>query len=123
MISWKRKKNYNGKNKNYSISNKLKKERRSNDEFEIMLSNLTLEEVIGLKLELSTKPVSNRLYGIPIWSSLQNIVQDAAFKYAFSATRTQAEAMRFLGLKEQSFHILRKKFGIDDYFIDKEKEK
>ena len=123
MISWKRKKNYNGKNKNYSISNKLKKERRSNDEFEIMLSSLTLEEVIALKLELSTKPVSGRLYGVPIWNSLQTIVQDAAFKYAFSATRTQAEAMRFLGLKEQSFHILRKKFGIDDYFVDKEEEK
>lgn len=123
MISWKRKKNYNGKNKNYSISNKLKKDRRSNDEFEIMLSNLTLEEVIALKLELSTKPVSGRLYGVPIWNSLQTIVQDAAFKYAFSATRTQAEAMRFLGLKEQSFHVLRKKFGIDDYFVDKEKEK
>tara|TARA_R100000908_G_C3750046_1_gene144687 strand:+ start:94 stop:465 length:372 start_codon:yes stop_codon:yes gene_type:complete len=123
MISWKRKKNYNGKNKNYSISNKLKKERRSNDEFEIMLSSLTLEEVIALKLELSTKPVSGRLYGVPIWNSLQTIVQDAAFKYAFSATRTQAEAMRFLGLKEQSFHVLRKKFGIDDYFVDKEKEK
>jgi hypothetical protein len=123
MISWKRKKNYNGKNKNYSISKKLKKERRSNEEFEIMLSSLTLEEVIALKLELSTKPVSGRLYGIPIWNSLQTIVQDAVFKYAFSATRTQAEAMRFLGLKEQSFHILRKKFGIDDYFVDKEKEK
>lgn len=122
MTSWKRRKNYNGKNKNYSMSNKLKKERRSNDEFEIMLSNLTLEEVVALKLELSTKPVSNRLYGIPIWSSLQNIIQDAVFKYAFSATRTQAEAMRFLGLKEQSFHILRKKFGLDDYFLDKEKE-
>ena len=122
MISWKRKKNYNGKNKKYSMSNKLKKERRSNDEFEIMLSSLTLEEVIALKLELSTKPVSNRMYGFPIWSALNNIVQDAVFKYAFSATRTQAEAMRFLGLKEQSFHILRKKFGIDDYFIDKEEK-
>ena len=88
-----------------------------------MLSSLTLEEVIALKLELSTKPVSGRLYGVPIWNSLQTIVQDAAFKYAFSATRTQAEAMRFLGLKEQSFHVLRKKFGIDDYFVDKEKEK
>ncbi len=123
MISWKRKKNYNGKNKNYSISNKLKKERRSNDEFEIMLGALSLEEVIALKLELSTKPVSGRLYGIPIWNSLQKIVQDAVFKYAFSATRTQAEAMRFLGLKEQSFHKLRKKFGLDDYFVDKEEEK
>tara|TARA_R100000664_G_C2727713_1_gene119166 strand:- start:235 stop:606 length:372 start_codon:yes stop_codon:yes gene_type:complete len=122
MTSWKRRKNYNGKNKNYSMSNKLKKERRSNDEFEIMLSNLTLEEVVALKLELSTKPVSGRLYGIPIWNSIQNIVQDAVFKYAFSATRTQAEAMRFLGLKEQSFHILRKKFGLDDYFVDKKEE-
>tara|TARA_R110000824_G_scaffold100221_1_gene238317 strand:+ start:2349 stop:2720 length:372 start_codon:yes stop_codon:yes gene_type:complete len=123
MTSWKRKKNYNGKNKNYSMSNKLKKERRSNDEFEIMLSSLTLEEVIALKLELSTKPVSNRMYGFPIWNSLHTIVQDAVFKYAFSATRTQAEAMRFLGLKEQSFHIFRKKFGLDDYFVDKEEEK
>lgn len=123
MTSWKRKKNYNGKNKNYSMSNKLKKERRSNDEFEIMLSSLTLEEVIALKLELSTKPVSNRMYGFPIWNSLHTIVQDAVFKYAFSATRTQAEAMRFLGLKEQSFHIFRKKFGLDDYFVDKEEKK
>ena len=123
MTSWKRKKNYNGKNKNYSMSNKLKKERRSNDEFEIMLSSLTLEEVIALKLELSTKPVSNRMYGFPIWNSLHTIVQDAVFKYAFSATRTQAEAMRFLGLKEQSFHIFRKRFGLDDYFVDKEEEK
>tara|TARA_R110000822_G_scaffold23098_17_gene71718 strand:- start:1467 stop:1838 length:372 start_codon:yes stop_codon:yes gene_type:complete len=123
MTSWKRKKNYNGKNKNYSMSNKLKKERRSNDEFEIMLSSLTLEEVIALKLELSTKPVSSRMYGFPIWNSLHTIVQDAVFKYAFSATRTQAEAMRFLGLKEQSFHIFRKKFGLDDYFVDKEEEK
>jgi len=122
MSSWKRKKNYNGKNKNYSISNKLKKERRSNEEFEIMLGNLTLEEAIALKLELSTRSISNRMYGIPIWNSLNNIVQDAIFKYAFSATRTQAEAMRFLGLKEQSFHILRKKYGIDDYFIEKEEE-
>jgi len=122
MSSWKRKKNYNGKNKNYSISNKLKKERRSNEEFEIMLGNLTLEETIALKLELSTRSISNRMYGIPIWNSLNNIVQDAIFKYAFSATRTQAEAMRFLGLKEQSFHILRKKYGIDDYFIEKEEE-
>mgnify|MGYP005816188947 FL=1 len=120
MISWKRKKNYNGKNKNYSMSNKLKKERRSNEEFEIMLNNLTLEEVIALKLELSTKPISNRMYGFPIWHSLHSIVQDAVFKYAFSATRTQAEAMRFLGLKENSFHLLRKKFGLDDYFVDKE---
>ena len=122
MKSWKRKKNYNGKNKNYSMSNKLRKERKSNEEFEIMLNSLTLEEAIALKLELATKPISNRMYGFPIWQSLHNIVQDAVFKYAFSATRTQAEAMRFLGLRENSFHLLRKKYGLDDYFLDKEED-
>jgi hypothetical protein len=120
MSNWKRRKNYNGKNKNYSITNKLRKERKSNDEFEIMLNNLSLEEVIALKLELATKNISNRMYGIPIWNSLLNIVQDAVLKYALSATRTQAEAMRMLGLKESDLHVLKKKYKPEDYFIDEE---
>ena len=122
-VDWKRKRNYNGKNKNYSISKKLRKERKSNEEFEIMLANLTLEELIALKLELSTKSISNRMYGFPIWHSLHNIVQDAVFKYAYSATRTKSEAMRFLGLQENWFHKLQKKYGIDDYFVEKTLDK
>ena len=122
-VNWKRKRNYNGKNKNYSISKKLRKDRKSNEEFEIMLANLTLEEVIALKLELATKSISNRMYGFPIWHSLHNIVQDAVFKYAYSATRTKREAMRFLGLQENWFHKLQKKYGIDDYFVEKTLDK
>ena len=122
MSNWKRKKNYNGKNKNYSISNKLRKERKSNEEFEIMINNLSLEEVIALKLELATKNISNRMYGIPIWSNLLYVVQDAVIKYALSATRTQAEAMRMLGLKESDLHTLKKKYKPEDYFLDKEAE-
>ena len=122
-VNWKRKRNYNGKNKNYSISKKLRKDRKSNEEFEIMLANLTLEEVIALKLELATKSISNRMYGFPIWHSLHNIVQDAVFKYAYSATRTKSEAMRFLGLQEKWFHKLQKKYGIDDYFVEKTLDK
>lgn len=115
-MSWKRKKNYNGKNKNYSIINKLRKERKSNEEFEIMLGNLTLEEIIALKLELASRFLSNRLYGFPIWYAINNIIKEAVLKYALSATRTQTEAMRFLGLKEESFHQLKKKYNVDDYF-------
>ena len=120
MSNWKRKNNYNGKNKNYSIINKLRKDKKSNDEFEIMLNNLSLEEVIALKLELSSRSFSKRMYGVPLWSNLINVVQDAVLKYALSATRTQAEAMRMLGLKESNMHELRKKFNPDDYFIDEE---
>tara|TARA_R110002124_G_scaffold116400_9_gene272855 strand:+ start:3625 stop:4002 length:378 start_codon:yes stop_codon:yes gene_type:complete len=120
MSNWKRRKNYNGKNKNYSIVNKLRKERKSTDEFEIMLNSLSLEEVIALKLELSSRSLSNRMYGVPLWKNLLYIVQDAVLKYALSATRTQAEAMRMLGLNESYMHDLKKKYKTEDYFIDEE---
>jgi len=119
-MSWKRKKNYNGKNKNYSIINKLRKERKSNEEFEMMLSSLTLEEVISLRLELASRSISNRMYGFPLWHSINDIIKDAVVKYAFSATRTQFEAMRFLGLKESSYHELKKKYDIENYFSNKQ---
>ena len=122
MTHWKRRKNYNGKNKNYSIINKLRRERKSSEEFEIMLNTLTLEEAIALKLELASRNISNRLYGIPLWSNLLNIIQDAVLKYALSAARTKAEAMRMLGLKESHFHELNKKFKSEDYFLDKEEK-
>jgi len=122
MSNWKRRKNYNGKNKNYSIINKFRRERKSSEEFEIMLNALTLEEIIALKLELASRNISNRLYSILLWGNLLNIVQDAALKYALSAARTKAEAMRMLGLKESHFHELNKKFKSEDYFLDKEEE-
>ena len=116
MSNWKRKKNYNGKNKNYSVVNKLRRERKTTDELEIMMNNLTLEEVIALKLELTSRSLSNRLYGFPIWKALADITKEAALKYAVSATRTTKEAMRLLGLKESSFHVLMKKYQVEDYF-------
>ena len=116
MSNWKRKKNYNGKNKNYSVVNKLRRERKTTDELEIMMNNLTLEEVIALKLELTSRSLSNRLYGVPIWKALTDITKEAALKYAVSATRTTKEAMRLLGLKESSFHVLMKKYQVEDYF-------
>jgi hypothetical protein len=116
-MAWKRKKNYNGKNKNYSIINKLRRELKSNEEFEIMIGALTLEEIIALKLELTSRFLSDRFYGFPIWHAINNIIKEAVLKYALSATRTQTEAMRFLGLKEESFHQLKKKYNVDDYFL------
>ena len=119
-MSWKRRKTRKGRNTYYSLSKKLRQEKRSNDEFETMLASLSLEEVIGLKLELSTKPVNNRLYGFPLWFNLTDVVKDAIFKYAYSATRTQMEAMRLLGLTEYSFTEFKKKYSPVSYFEEKE---
>ena len=95
------KKRNEGRNRYYSISNKLRKDGKSSEEFEILFNNLSLEEVIGLKLELASKSSFNgKLYGVPIWYSIPSIVKDAVLKYALSATRSKREAARFLGLNE-----------------------
>ena len=118
-MTWKRKRKLEGKNKNYSIARKLRSEERSSDEFEVMLNSLSLEEIIGLKLELASRVVHGKLYGLPLWRNLRNIVQDATFKYAFSAARTQGEAMRLLGLQKAEYQKLMKKYNVTTYFSEK----
>ena len=117
-MSWKRKRLLRGRNTYYSLSKKLSQEKRINNDFIIMLNHLSLEEVIGLKLEVASKPVNNRLYGLPVWKNLTNLVKDAIFKYAYSATRTQMEAKRFLGLRANTFHELKKRYDPISYFED-----
>ena len=94
------------------------------EEFEIIFNNLSLEEVIGLKLELASKSAfKGKLYGVPLWYSIPNIVRDAVLKYALSATRSKREAARFLGLNELAMKKNINRYRIDDYFekeLDKE---
>jgi hypothetical protein len=100
----------------YSIANKLKADGKINERFEIMLSSLTLEEIIGLRLELAAKTVNYKLYGINLWHSVQDIVRDGVLKYAHSASRTKGEAASFLGLDKSVFKKLLKKYNITNYF-------
>lgn len=81
-----------------------------------MLGNLTLEEIIAIKLELSAKTLGSPLYGVPLWNSLTNIVQDAVLKFAISTTYTSSEAARLLGIEQKHLYPLVKKFRIIDYF-------
>ena len=119
-MTWiKRKRIYKGQTENYSLIRKLKKENKINNELEIMFNQLSLEEVIGIKLELASKAAGNSLYGLPIWYSLKNIVQEAVIKYAVSATRTKGEAARLLGLTPLYFRDLFKKYKVDNYFEDR----
>jgi uncharacterized membrane-anchored protein len=112
-----KKKTNEGRNKYYSISNKLRKDNKSSEEFEIIFNGLSLEEVIGLKLELASRSAFNgKLYGVPIWYSIPSIVKDAVLKYALSATRSKREAARFLGLNEFAMKRVIKKYKIDSYF-------
>ena len=117
---WKKKKKLSGKNRYYYLKKKLKRENKITDEFEVMLNSLSLEEIIGLKLELAADVVGGKLYGVPIWKTMPTITKDAVLKYAYSAARTKREAARFLGLNLAQFSDLIKKYHMESYFSENE---
>ena len=106
----KKNKEFKGKNYYYSLKNKLRKEKRIDKNFELVLNNLTLEEIIGLKLELSSEYINNRLYNIPIWNSIHYICREAVLKYALSACRSIKDAASLMGISESDFRRETKKF-------------
>lgn len=110
------------KRKHYSVVNKLEREGKIDERFQIVLNNLTLEELIAVKLELAAKAAGGKIYGIPIWYSITDIVRDACLKFALSATRTNMEAARFLGISQNDFYTYLKTFRIRSYFEEEDTE-
>jgi hypothetical protein len=121
-VVWKRKihrrvpKHHDGKIKNFSIQKKLRKERKTTEEFEIMLASLSLEDIIALKLELATKAANGYMYGVPVWQSMPYVIKEALLKFAMSATRSRKEAARFLGIDIISLNKLANKYKIRSFF-------
>ena len=102
--------------KNYSIIRKLRKEGKLPEEMEIFVSNLPLEDLIALKLEISSRPVSGKLFGIPIWKSIPFIVRDAVLKTAISVCKTKVDAANLIGMDVDKMDNLLKKYNTIDFF-------
>jgi hypothetical protein len=115
-MTFNKKKKLYSRKKNYSIINKILKEERITEKFLITLHSLSLEEIIALKLEISSKTAGGSIYGIPIWNSLRDICRDASLKFALSAARTKAEAASFLGISIATLKDYIKKYDIKEYF-------
>ena len=118
-MSFQKKRKIYGKKKNYSVINKLFSEEKINDKFLSILNQLSLEELIALKLEMAAKSSGGDIFGIPIWNSLRDITRDAVLKFALSATRTKAEAATFLGISISTLNDYLEKFEIKEYFEEK----
>jgi len=102
-----------------SLSKKLRKEGKSSEAFEIMLSALTLEELIGLKMECAARLSNGKLYGFNLWSNIVDITKEALYNAVISVANTNKEATRILGINEQTFKGLKKKYKIrEEYDID-----
>lgn len=111
-----RKKRLWGPNVYYSVAKKLRREGRSSEKFELMLNQLSLEEVISLKLELGIKVAGGKLFGIKLFSSIKDIAQEAVFRFVLSASRTQREAAAMLGWTYWKFQWHEKQYKAREYF-------
>lgn len=84
--------------KRYSLSKKLREENKSNDFFELMLTNLTIEELIGLKLECTFRSLKMDLYGFPIFEQVASMAKEGMVNFILSYTGSRMETRRILGI-------------------------
>ena len=106
----------NKKQNNYSFISIMKRKKRINESFMNVLSALSLEEIIALKLELSIQSINNKLYSFPLWSSFPNITRDALLRYAMSACQSKRDMARFLGIPVNKFGDILKKYNTERLF-------
>jgi hypothetical protein len=102
-----------------SLLDVLRQEKKITEEFEIILNNLSLEDIIALKLDLSCRTQKSPVYGIPIWKNLDKVVKDAVLKFAVSTTQTPSEAARVLGLRLIQLKKVMKQYNLWQYFVKK----
>ena len=102
--------------KNYSFITLMRRKRKVNDEFLNVLSSLTLEEVIALKLELAVQLTKHKLYNFPLWKAMPSICRDATLKYVLSACESKRDGARMLGIDIREFNSLLKRYNTEKLF-------
>lgn len=99
--------------KKRTFISKLKNEGRINENFLNIVSDLTLEELIGIKIELASRLFRGKLYGIPIWITMPRVVKEAMLHVAINSCKTKTDMSSFLGLTLEQFNNI-----LNDYDLD-----
>jgi len=95
----------------------LRREGKSDEDFEVKLSRLSLEEVIALRLYLIHSPLNRRLlYGMNLWNVIPGIVKDAMILFAVSVCGNSREVSMLLGttISKLDIYLWNRKSHISD---------
>ncbi|HAW79324.1 MAG TPA: hypothetical protein DCX27_06150 [Balneola sp.] len=82
------------------------------NELLVLISNMTLEDLIAIKIELSSSHLKNRLFGLDIWKKIDYITKEALMRVAISCTKSNSEAARFLGITLNDYRLNLQKFNM-----------
>ena len=116
-MTWKPKKKRKAtKYEQYSIIDKLRNEGNITNNTLNDIDNLALEDLIAVKLELSTRYTCGKFFGMPLWKVTRHTVVDALLKTGLSIAKTKKEAARFLGIDYMDFNRYIKKYKTESFF-------
>ena len=90
-------------NKNYNLKYKLLKQNKIDINFIEKLNFITLEELITLKLIISSEQLSGKLYNFPFLKYASDICKEAVVRFALSKSANRKEASLILGMKKADF--------------------
>ncbi len=90
-------------NKNYNLKNKLLKESKIDKQFLEKLSFITLEDLITLKLLVSSESLKGKIFNFPFLKYTTDICKEAIVRFALSASNNRKEASLILGMKKADF--------------------
>lgn len=99
-------------NKSYNLTEELIKSKRVDENFIHMLDGLSLEEILGLKLETTARLVKGKMYGLKIYFTLPVILREALIKYTSKKFSTKSHAANFLGITLKRYNRLLKTRGV-----------
>ncbi len=95
-----------------SLIKKLREEKKSNEEFEVMLKHLTLEEMFSLRLELEDQSFRNNLSGYKMYFIIKEVVSEGIIRFALDLKKTKNGAAKFLGLDRDTLERNMMKYKI-----------
>ena len=103
-------------NKNYNLKNKLLKEKKIDKQFIEKIKFLKLEELITLKLLISTSLLKGKLFNFPFLKYSTDICEEAVLRFALSQANTKREAQLILGIKKAQLVNYLKKYNLEEEF-------
>ena len=80
---------------------------------EFILSNITLEDLITAKLELSARSLNGKLFGYPIYKNVQHITRESLVRFALRFCNSQEKAANLLGLNVRELKSYIKKHELN----------
>ena len=96
--------------KKITFISELKRDGRISEEFLNVVSDLTLEELISVKLELSAKMFNGKLYNFPLWYNLPYIIRESLLNFVNRNCKTKVDMSNTLGIPYEQFIQIYKKY-------------